>query len=194
MRLTLPVLLTAALCTSATAQSQPGPTPQFTVKRVQASPEREEHQVALLMRLDRSSPEAARSWMLERRISSRRWADRATTHEWIDGRDCPALAKVVAAISELPPMKFSGADAQMRIAPFHFPVTTLYGPPAQDQEGGTVRIARTDYTGGVSAWWSRAEKALAGCWRAAPPVVNGAPMRERLGSEEQAELWARPFW
>ena len=187
-------LAALAALISASAQANARPWPHFVVQRNQASPDREERQVSLLVKIGpESSKQQPSFWVLERWVSYRRGRERGTIHEWVDARTCPALNKVVAAISHLPTVKFD-ADAQIRIAPFHHAVTTLYGPPSNDPGGAVIRISRSDYAGGVTAWWANSEASLQSCWRSEPPSLEDAPLPTLLGTPEAADRWARPYW
>jgi hypothetical protein len=74
--------------------------------------------------------------------------------QWIDGRQCSALAKVVGSIAAIPQPKASGS-----IPPFHGAHVYLGSTRA---DGGYA--VRSDYEGPVTAWWRQTEEALKPCW------------------------------
>lgn len=173
---------------AAQARGELNAEPRYRVLRVQASPDTAENQTTLLLKVSQASGGQPTFWAAERRIEWRKWRDRGVIHQWIDGRDCPALGLALAGIGKLPAMKIAAPDAPPTAFPFHWAITTLSGPAAGGAEG-SISVARTDFKGGVSEWWSRSEKILQPCWKNGPVSDGAGPLRAFLNSKEDADNW-----
>ena len=57
--------------------------------------------------------------------------------------------------------------------------------------GCGVALGRQEYLGPVADWRIKMESSIASCWRDTPVRIRGVPVDERLGSEADADDWAR---
>jgi hypothetical protein len=134
----------------------------------------------------------SRVWAAERRRRDQRMGVVSLRYEWIDGRTCPALERVIADIGRLPPIKMAGLDTEPRGAFSDVTEVTLIGPPA----GGGMRdlVLRRDEMGPVSRWWWAAAKALETCWQAKQPYVAGAhDLHSKLSTAQDEVEIMRPY-
>jgi hypothetical protein len=96
-------------------------------------------------------------WMAERRRRTTAGITGPTIQierQWIDGRRCSAVAKVVGSIAAIPQPKAPGS-----IPPFHGAHVYL---GSMRPDGGYA--VRSDYEGPVTAWWRQTEETLKPCW------------------------------
>lgn len=134
---------------------------------------------------------ASRIWVVEHRRRDQKMGVVTYRYEWIDGRNCPALDKVIAEIGRLPPIAMAGLDTQPKGWVSDTPEVTLIGPPAGGRMGDVV--VRRDLQGPVSRWWWSSSKALEPCWQTQQPYVEGAyDLRPRLSSAADEVEIMRP--
>lgn len=174
--------LAALLAAATTAAAAATPPPHAYRISVHGGFYTERHESIAVMRLREGA--GGPFWAAERRKRLTNGARETISleHQWIDGRTCPQLGAVLAQVDAIPRPRPTKA-----IPPFH---------------GTRVKVARplknglydgpSDYMGPVTDWWRAADKALSGCWRADPVVVDGAPIPASLGSAE-AELRFTPL-
>lgn len=113
-----------------------------------------------------------------------------TSHDWIDGRKCPALASVLAGISAIPQMKIEAANREIDIRPpADFPRLRISGPEAGEDTVGGARVSRSDYLGGASKWWVQAEKKLEPCWSKTPIESETGEFPARLSQPSAVQYW-----
>lgn len=131
---------------------------------------------------------SSRTWVVEHRRRDQKMGVVTFRYEWIDGRSCPALHKVIAEIGRLPPIAMAGADTEPKGWVSDTPVVTLIGLPAGGRAGDLV--TRRDLMGPVSRWWWSSSEALESCWQAKQPYIEGAyDLRPRLASAaDEAEI------
>lgn len=129
---------------------------------------------------------AARVWVVERRRRDDKMGQTTLRYEWIDGRECPALADVLVKIGGLPAVSISGPKPEPRGWISDTPEVTLIGPTAGGREGDTV--LQRDVGGAVSEWWWRSGKALETCWTPRKPYIAGAYDLRSTLSTAQGEV------
>ena len=134
--------------------------------------------------------DADQAWFVEQRRHDVRMGKSTFRHQWIDGRKCPALAGVLAAIGKLPPIGFAGPDNMGAGWRSDTPYVTLMGPPADHQLGEVV--LRRDLSGPVSQWWWSAEKTLEPCWQDNLILFRDGSVFPKLGSDEAAVAAGKP--
>lgn len=181
-----PWLLTCLLAlASSAAQARLGAPllPTYIVRVDLASPQYDRNEIALLSRW---KVEGRTFWIAERWRRQREWDKVTTSHDWVDGRSCPGLARTVEAIAALPPLKFGTADDH-RIPPSHFTSVTLRGPAAENAVQGT--LSGELIVTGVNSWWSSAEAAMKDCWTAEAPSVRGSSITPHMASDAEAETF-----
>lgn len=122
---------------------------------------------------NRAGQGAAAVWVVEHRRRDERMGRVFYRYDWIDGRNCPALEGVIAALAKLPPAALAGLDTAPRGWISDRPEVTVMGPPAGGRIGDL--LVRRDLAGPVSQWWQDAAKPLETCWQGA-----NAPCRWRL--------------
>lgn len=100
---------------------------------------------------------------------------------WVDGRDCPALAPLIAQIDEkdLLEAPLPRAPAPQGIVildsndvptiPTFHGNTTFLGALKPDGK----YVVRSDYEGPITRWWRTTEQVLAGCWGYSRRMVDG---------------------
>jgi hypothetical protein len=134
----------------------------------------------------------ARVWVVERRRRDDRLGKVSFRYDWVDGRQCPALEGVVAAIGRLPPTAMAGLDTEPQGWISDLSVVTLMGPPKGGRAGDLV--LRRDLAGPVSRWWSDGAKLLEPCWQTQKPYVAGAyDLRSQLETAESEAEAMRPY-
>ena len=95
-------------------------------------------------------------------------------HQWLDGRSCPALAKVLTAISDLPARRLAPSDSLIESYQSDTPLISLEGWAAV-QDGFGVKLTQSEYSGALVRWWRAGEAVLKPCWRNDPILLNGRP-------------------
>jgi hypothetical protein len=131
-------------------------------------------------------------WVVERRRRDQKLSKITYRYEWIDGRTCPALREVIAAIGKLPPTPFAGAQTQPDGWVSDTPYVTLMGPPRFGRMGDFM--LQRDLKGPVSQWWWDSEKKLESCWSAKQPYIPGAyDLRPRLTTVQGEAEIMRPY-
>jgi hypothetical protein len=94
-------------------------------------------------------------------------------HQWIDSRQCPALADVIHKMRALAVPETVRAQIAPRLPKAIAPIPPSDTPVVSVAEGADPGPARaTDYDERVSRWWWETERAIATCWQAATPTVN----------------------
>lgn len=134
-------------------------------------------------------------WIVERRFKEVRPGlhQPVDTHQWIDGRTCPAVAALLQEVAKLPPLVLLVPDAPERSPPpFDVPRTRLAGPAVvQGDRWAGVEVIRSEYFGPVARWWALGQKALEGCWRDAPVDTPDGQVRAYVTTPEQVR-WMKP--
>jgi len=133
-------------------------------------------------------------WVVERRVKERMIRrELQDAHQWIDGRTCPAVARMLREVTQLPPLTVVGSDpAYWSPPPSDTPRTRFAGPAVvQDERWAGVEVIRSEYFGPVARWWNLGQKALEGCWRDAPVETEDGPVRAYLTTPEQVR-WMKP--
>lgn len=134
----------------------------------------------------------AQFWIIERSLKDTRpgLAGTTTSHDWIDGSKCPALTSVLADISAVPALKIAPANRNIPIRPpADFPRLRISGPEAGEDTIGGARVSRTDYLGGVSKWWFKAEKRLEPCWSKTPVASDTGEFSPWLDKPSDVQFW-----
>ena len=134
----------------------------------------------------------SRVWIVERRRRDERLGAVTLRYEWIDGRTCAALERLIAALSQLPPSSMAGLETEPQGWVSDVPEVTLVGPPAGGRHGDL--LVRRDLMGPVSSWWRGGEKTLEGCWQSKKPYIPGAyDLRPRLATAQDEVEVMRPY-
>lgn len=133
----------------------------------------------------------SRVWVVEHRRRDQKVGVVTFRYEWIDGRACPALDKVILEIGRIPPIAMAGPDTEPKGWVSDVPEVTLIGPPAGGRMGDLV--VRRDLMGPVSRWWRASSQALETCWQAKMPYVAGAyDLRPKLATAADEVEIMRP--
>jgi len=140
--------------------------------------------------------EAKSFWVVERRLKEVSPGVGATpidAHQWIDGRDCPVVAKMLKDVTRLPPLALSAPEAtQWAPPPSDVPRTRFAGRAVvQDDRWAGVEVIRSEYFGPVARWWDLGQKALKGCWRDAPVDTPDGQVRAYMTTPEEVR-WMKP--
>lgn len=131
-------------------------------------------------------------WIVERSLQHKglSFNPPKTSHDWIDGRKCPALASVLADISAIPKMQIVAANREISIRPpADFPRLRISGPEAGEDTIGGARVSRSDYMEGSSKWWFKAEKRLEPCWTKAPVASDAGQFPPWLDKPSDVQFW-----
>jgi len=140
----------------------------------------------------RVGDEAEPIWVLERRRRDENVGKVTVRNDWIDGRTCAALATVLDAMGEIPPVAMAGRNTQPRGWVSDTPQVTLIGPPTGGLAGDLV--LRRDLSGPVSRWWWASGKALETCWTVKKPYIAGAyDLTAKLSTAQDEVEVMRPY-
>lgn len=148
--------------------------------------------VFLFSRAQRRESDRVQFWIVERSLKDARpgLAGTFTSHDWIDGRKCPALTSVLTDISAIPAMRIVGANRQIAIRPpSDFPRLRISGPEDGEDTVGGARISRSDYMGGSSKWWFKAEQRLEPCWTKTPVASDTGEFSPQLDKPSDVQFW-----
>lgn len=177
------ILVMLCLASPAAAQEQPWSSPRHVVVRSLVSPGDQEDQVSLLRPVSLRPGSPNLFWIVERRVQTRHFGRASLSHQWIDGRACPALDDVLSQMTTLRDVK----TAPIAPPPLHAPFTRLRSLAPPDSPARS----QGDADGVVSRWWLGSERILKACWRDRPPALNGQPLPTLLSSYADATAWKR---
>lgn len=133
-------------------------------------------------------------WVVERKVKERMITRvLQDAHQWIDGRTCPAVAKMLREVTRLPPLTVVGPEpSYWWPPPSDVPRTRFAGPAViQDDSWAGVEVIRSEYFGPVARWWNLGQTALESCWRDEPIKTPDGEVRAYLATPEQVR-WMKP--
>ena len=114
-------------------------------------------------------------------------------HQWIDGRRCPALTRVISKLQVLSAKveaqatadaSHAAAAARLGIAQLPEPVSIPPSDTPSVSVSGGLRdlspLEAEDYGGPISKWWWEGEQELASCWQVDIPRMKGRIIERRI--------------
>jgi hypothetical protein len=128
-------------------------------------------------------------WQVEMRTRGNRVAQEPyKTHQWIDGRSCPAVEEVLKKLSAVPVGFGVPGNMDETTMVFDGGKIVLAGPgPAFGASGQMVTLSQL--LGPLWDWWGQGLQDLKSCWVDRPERLDGVVLRTRMSTDEaeQAE-------